>query len=191
MLESWADHDKLDPNRVGFYGFSRGGYTGLVAIGGNPDIRKGIALCPKASRLPYCQSIRKNEIPTQAPTHDGRIKAAVLADPAFGVLFDADGLKNIKAPVQLWASTHSGNCIDIDGVCPRSVASLDRNLPSKPDYHVIANAGHLAFVAPCTPELAKVVPAICVDEPGFDRVLFHKEFNADVIAFFRKHLHEP
>ena len=27
----------IDPNRIGLYGFSRGGYTGLVAIGANPD----------------------------------------------------------------------------------------------------------------------------------------------------------
>jgi predicted dienelactone hydrolase len=28
----------------------------------------------------------------------------------------------------------------------------------------------------------------CADAPGFDRVAFHKEFNADVLAFFRAHL---
>jgi hypothetical protein len=28
----------------------------------------------------------------------------------------------------------------------------------------------------------------CVDLPGFDRVAFHKEFNADVLAFFQKYL---
>ena len=27
----------IDPDRIGIYGFSRGGYTALVAIGANPD----------------------------------------------------------------------------------------------------------------------------------------------------------
>jgi hypothetical protein len=29
---------------------------------------------------------------------------------------------------------------------------------------------------------------ICIDGPDFDRVSFHKEFNAEVLTFFRKHL---
>jgi predicted dienelactone hydrolase len=32
------------------------------------------------------------------------------------------------------------------------------------------------------------VRVICTDAPGFDRVAFHKEFNADVLAFFRANL---
>ncbi|MEY9351347.1 putative dienelactone hydrolase [Bradyrhizobium japonicum] len=43
MLEGWPDASRIDPQRIGFYGFSFGGYTGLVVIGGNPDLRQGIA----------------------------------------------------------------------------------------------------------------------------------------------------
>jgi predicted dienelactone hydrolase len=50
------------------------------------------------------------------------------------------------------------------------------------------NATHLAFLAPCSPALAKAAPDICSDEPGFDRVAFHADFNAKVRAFFRAHL---
>jgi predicted dienelactone hydrolase len=65
---------------------------------------------------------------------------------------------------------------------------VDRSLPSKHEYHVVPNAGHFAFLAPCPPALAKEVPQICVDASGFDRVAFHKQFNADVLAFLRTHL---
>jgi len=34
----------------------------------------------------------------------------------------------------------------------------------------------------------KALPEICVDAGAFVRVAFHKEFNAAVLAFFRKHL---
>jgi predicted dienelactone hydrolase len=37
MLGGWPDAVKIDAERIGFSGFSRGGYTGLVVIGGNPD----------------------------------------------------------------------------------------------------------------------------------------------------------
>jgi pimeloyl-ACP methyl ester carboxylesterase len=28
----------------------------------------------------------------------------------------------------------------------------------------------------------------CTDAPGFDRIAFHKQFNSDVLAFFRTYL---
>jgi predicted dienelactone hydrolase len=31
-------------------------------------------------------------------------------------------------------------------------------------------------------------PRICADAPGFDRAAFHKDFNAAILAFFRRHL---
>jgi predicted dienelactone hydrolase len=51
----------------------------------------------------------------------------------------------------------------------------------------VPNAAHFAFVI-CPPAMAKAVPEFCTDAPGFDRVAFHKEFNAAVLAFFRTHL---
>jgi predicted dienelactone hydrolase len=45
MLEAWPDASKLDRERIGFFGFSMGGYTGLVVIGGNPALRNGMAGC--------------------------------------------------------------------------------------------------------------------------------------------------
>ena len=34
MLAGWPGHDRLDAGRIGFFGFSAGGYTGLIALGG-------------------------------------------------------------------------------------------------------------------------------------------------------------
>ena len=73
---------------------------------------------------------------------------------------------------------------------PESVAALARDLPVKPDLHVVPNAAHFAFLTPCPSALASAVPEICADAPGFDRIAFHKEFNAAVLAFFHKHLVE-
>lgn len=94
-------------------------------------------------------------------------------------------MKDVIIPVQLWGSALGG-----DGVTLERVAAVDRNLAAKPDYHVAPNAGHFAFLAPCSPEQAKARPELCNDAPDFDRVVFHKEFDADVLAFFRKHLIE-
>lgn len=188
MLTGWPDHAKLDPEHVGFFGFSRGGYTGLVVAGGNPDLRKVVALCPENSPKPSCAQLRENEIPTQAFVHDQRVKALVIADPAFGPLFDRDALKNATIPIQLWASALSGEDKTGGEVTLDYVSAIARDLPVKPDYHLVPNAGHFAFLPPCTPDLAKKRPNICTDRPGFDRGAFHAQFNAAALAFFRKHL---
>src|ERR1700730_5886601 len=41
MLASWPHRDLLDPARIGIFGFSAGGFTALVAIGGVPDLTRG------------------------------------------------------------------------------------------------------------------------------------------------------
>jgi len=43
MLNTWAGARALDRERIGFFGFSRGGYTGLVEMGANPDFSKRLS----------------------------------------------------------------------------------------------------------------------------------------------------
>jgi predicted dienelactone hydrolase len=40
MLAAWSDSARIDPSRIGFFGFSRGGYTGLVEIGAELSLGK-------------------------------------------------------------------------------------------------------------------------------------------------------
>ena len=75
-----------------------------------------------------------------------------------------------------------------DGVLPENVVALTDDLPAKPEFHVVSNAAHFAFLAPCSPALTQSQPEICKDANGFDRVAFHKSFDADVLSFFRRHL---
>jgi predicted dienelactone hydrolase len=172
---------RIDPARIGFFGFSRGGYTGLVAIGANPDWPHTVALC-EGSPLHVCAQIRNKEYPKRSLTHDARIKAAVLADP-LAIMFTPGSYAAIKIPVQLWQSARGG-----DGVTPDAVAAVDKALPVAHEYRVVPNSGHFAFLAPCPPGLAKSRPVVCKDAPGFDRAAFHKQFDADILAFFRAHL---
>ena len=181
MLTLSPTAPNIDPQRVGFYGFSRGGFTGLVIIGASPDWSAATAFCQHSSSH-WCEKIRRKEFPAQPFAHDPRIKAAVIADP-LAVFFTPDNLAAVKVPVQLWASELGG-----DGVTDRQVALVDSNLPAAHESHVVPNSGHFAFLIPCPPALAEAIPEICTDPPGFDRVAFHKQFNADVLAFFRAQL---
>jgi len=185
MLDRWPEAAQLDRRRIGFFGFSRGGYTGLVIAGGRLDILGLAPLCAEGFIDGMCAEIAKGRIHAQPPAADARFAAVVLADPEFGRAFTLQGLQDVKVPIQLWASERGG-----DGVLPEDNDAVDENLPTKPDYRVVPGSGHFAFLAPCSAEAARALPEICTDAGEFDRMAFHGKFNADVVAFFRKHLIE-
>jgi predicted dienelactone hydrolase len=187
MLASWPHHDQLDPARIGMFGFSAGGFTALVAIGGVPDMTRVAPYCAAYADEWPCRKAK--EYHTDAPAapaafvHDPRISAAVIAAPALGFSFSPEGLAAIKAAIQLWRG-------DSDELLPhpRHAQNVYEGLPTKPEYHVVPNAGHFAFLAPCTPMAESVAPEICRDPAGFDRAAFHREFNAAVVTFFKAKL---
>ncbi|MDN7426981.1 prolyl oligopeptidase family serine peptidase [Burkholderia sp. AU45388] len=181
MLARSADAARIDPTRIGFFGFSRGGYTGLVLAGGNPDYVHAPVACTDPTWL-ICRQIRDRDLVLPTPARDPRIKAYVLADP-LDEFPAADTVKNVRAPIQLWASEEGG-----DGVEPATVPALAGLLPRRPEFHVVRNAAHFAFVAPCSDALKRMSPRVCVDANGFDRVAFHQTFDAQALAFFNANL---
>jgi predicted dienelactone hydrolase len=189
MLEASPDAARIDPQRIGFYGFSQGGYTGLVVAGANPDFTKLPPRCadPKAAGCPPAGQTQppRRQPPSQSLAHDPRIKAIVVADPLSIVFPTADSVKDVKVPLQLWGSELGGG----GGASPENVATLARLLPEKPDFRVVPNAVHLSFLTPC-PEKSPPSEA-CADAPGFDRIAFHRQFNTAIVAFFREHLVTP
>ena len=183
MLTASPAASKIDPHRIGFFGFSRGGYTGLVVIGADVDWDNVTRRCEGAT-IRVCDQVRNKEYPAHL-THDPRVKAAVIANP-LAIYFTAASFASIKVPVQLWNTEHGG-----DGVEPEDVAAVDKSLPAPHEYHFVPNAGHFVFLAPCPADLMARRPELCTDPPGFDRVAFHKQLDADVLAFFRNHLDGP
>jgi len=160
MLGAWSASARIDPSRIGFFGFSREGYTGLVDIGAQLSLGKTLRLC-EGNDSPICDQVRKGTPPELV--HDPRIKAAVIADP-LGIFFAADSFRDVSVPVQLWGSGRGG-----DGVTPENVRDIAGWLPTKPDFRVAPNSQHFDFLAPCLADLAKMVPTICADGHRFDR----------------------
>lgn len=181
----------LAPTRVGAFGFSSGGFTVLAAAGGNPDFSRIAPHCAAHPAFFDCRLMAQHQPANQArapnafPTfpHDPRIRAIVAAAPALGFSFSADGLKNVTQPVQLWRAAD-----DHTLPAPFYADAVAAALPHVPEFHVVAHADHMDFLAPCSAALAQVAPAICTSEPGFDRVAFHQNFNAHIVAFFQRTL---
>ncbi len=190
MLSDWPGRAAIDPDRVGAFGFSSGGFTVLADAGGEPDLIRvgphcnahpGYYDCLLVGRAPGVIARLASARPTWS--HDPRLKAVVVAAPALGFTFGKEGLKSVTLPMQLWRA-------EFDHILPQPdyAEAVDHDLPIPPDYRLAANADHFDFLAPCSDSLRKVAPEICISRPGFDREAFHTDFNRAVVAFFDAHL---
>ncbi|MDE2404187.1 MAG: dienelactone hydrolase family protein [Sphingomonadales bacterium] len=195
LLHAWPGRARIDAARIGLYGYSAGGFTGLVVAGGEPDLSRFPAHCrahPPAWDCNYLKrhGARLDAMPVpQSWPHDPRIRALVLAAPAVSYGFDRDRLAQVRVPLQLWAA-------DRDEIVGTSAVEFAQMLPAGLEFHAVPNAGHFAFMQPCTTNLRILIgvlrhfgtPPICTDPPGFDRKAFHRQFNPAVVAFFRQNL---
>ncbi|WP_218190980.1 alpha/beta hydrolase family protein [Enhydrobacter aerosaccus] len=192
MVEEWPGHGAVNAGRVGAFGFSNGGFTVLVAAGGVPDLDRTAPYCQAHPDHDLCQALKQGgadphlgaDVPAGAWIADPRIKAIVVAAPAFGFAFSPDGLKNVRIPVQLWRAAEDHHQPDA-----WYDEAVRRALPRPPEYHLVAGANHYSFLPPCAPRLASRAPGLCTDPPGFDRAAFHRTFNAEVVRFFQTALH--
>ena len=185
LVGGWRHRSRLDPTQIGIYGFSIGAFTGLVTIGGTPDLTRVAPYCAQhADRV--CAILRdrtfETSVPTSAWAHDTRIKAAVLAAPTLAFTFPPDDLALLTVPIQLWRP------VDDDVTPhPRNAQVIYDALALKPEYVEVPHAGHFAFVA-CNAEVARRAPPVCRDAPEFDREAFHRAFHRAVVRFFTTRL---
>lgn len=190
MLKEWRHKDRIAPSRVGIFGFSAGGFTALVNIGGQPDMNKVVTHCGAHPAQFVCGLISTHgarpeglAMAATAQMHERRIRAAVIAAPALGFTFDAAAMRQVDIPIQLWRAED-----DVILPHPWYAEQVRVSLGRKPDYQVVPGAGHFDFLAPCTQKLAAIAPQICESKNGFERNAFHRIFNAALIGHFKKFL---
>ncbi len=193
LTGSWHHKNLIDPARIGMFGHSAGGNTTLIIGGGVLNWEQVMGFCvthpddwgckgggSQSQNVQKPASNRADADPTPIAATDPRVKALVVVAPAVTHGFAPAGLAKLKLPVQLWVGGK-------DVIVPDAgaVATL---MPTKPEQHDIADAGHFSFFAPCSDMLRTIAPEICTDAKGFDRMLFQKKFTTAVVRFFRTHL---
>ena len=191
MLSAWPQHGQINVHRLGVFGFSAGGFTALVAAGGEPDLQAVTAHCAAHPTYFDCQIVSRANAkapivldqPASVWVHDARVRAAVVAAPALGFAFGKAGLEGVRVPVQLWRA-------EFDHILPTPeyADAVNADLPVKPEFHLVPNADHFDFLAPCSGVLALHAPDICQERPGFDRAAFHVRFDAEAVRFFKQTL---
>lgn len=190
MLKASPMQAALDPDRVGAFGFSSGGFTVLVAAGAKPDLSTVAPHCKAHPDFFDCKLTASRPPPAGALmstwTHDARIKAVVSAAPAMGYSFTKAGLSRVTVPLQLWRAEDDQILPD-----PFYASAVRANLPRTPEWHVVPGAGHFDFLTPCNDQGRATAAAICASAPGFDRAAFHRDFDAKVVGFFKANLMKP
>ena len=187
MLQAWPGGAAIDPDRIGAFGFSAGGFTVLAAAGGKPDMTRFADHCAKHPAFFVCTLLRSQPRTLSTawpPMTDPRIKAIVVAAPAIGFTFDRAGLEKVRIPVQLWRA-------DNDHILPAPfyADAVRAALPIRPDFHAVSGAGHFDFLAPCAEPAT--MPQLCGSAPDFDRTMFHARFDTEVVRFFAQKLNRP
>lgn len=188
MLNNWQGRDRINPARIGAFGFSAGALTVLTAVGAQPDLRLVAKHCAETPEF-VCDVLRHAKSPLlETGTQkigdvflpDPRIKAAVVAAPGLGFSMGANGLANVRVPIQLWSADN-----DINVPYATNTGLVRASLGARAQFHSVAGAGHTSFIAPCG---LLAPPAICSDQGQFDRKSFHTNMNASVVAFFDKNM---
>ena len=183
----WAP--RIDAHRIGFFGYSAGGFTGLELLGARPNVQLLQGYCARHPRDPlYCAGGLRGRfhlLGRYSPANrDARIRAVALWAPAFSFLFDSAALTrvaNTRTPLLVVRGTSDSVVVE-----PDNVAHLERFLGRLGEFTSVAGAGHYSFLPPCGPELARIVPDICVDPPGVSRVAVHRELDSSLVAFFAR-----
>jgi dienelactone hydrolase len=105
MLSASPAASRIDGGRIGFFGFSAGGATGLELLGADPYW--AVYLCRFSPAIQACASMMGKAFEVKPHHVEPRIQAAVLADPP-AIWLVPDSLAKVRAPVQLWASADGG-----------------------------------------------------------------------------------
>jgi predicted dienelactone hydrolase len=188
----WSN--RIDTRKIAAFGFSAGGYTVLAALGAEPEFSRILVHCERhAEEDPYCRILngagaeecaaRARDYAEPAPRfHDGRLCAAVIADP-FTAPFSDETLKALPPAKLLFFRPQAETMLKAEFHVSRVVRLLkQRDDFPDPQEIVLPGAHHLSFVA-SVPE--SVGESLAGREP-FDRAAFHEEMNRRIVTFFRQ-----
>ena len=193
--EAWSR--RIDPEKIGAFGFSAGGYTVLAALGAERDYTRTLEHCQRHPREdPYCRVINGPGRATRVRTYgdpaqsafDGRLRAAVIADP-FTAPFSDAALKTMPPAKLLFFRPEVEDVIKAEFHVSRVVEVLRRRTDfPEPREFVVPKANHYAFIVPLPEIVAQSIPKIASDPEGFDRAAFHDVMNSTIVTFFKKAL---
>jgi predicted dienelactone hydrolase len=179
----------IDQDKIGFWGHSFGGWTGVSLAGGKFDFNQQVAACKEQTpKDMYCNGLLTDDISkislagSDASYTENRIKAFYLTatGPVRGMTVPS--LQAISVPMAFDTAQFD------DVLAPEMNSSWAAKLvPGATE--VIRPVGHFVYVPICKPYVGKIVASlICTDPKGVERAETHDKVGNDVVRFFDKSL---
>ncbi len=199
--EAWSS--RIDSKKIAAFGFSAGGYTVLAALGAEPVYSRTLDHCERhAGEDPYCRIINGAGRAARARAYadpaqrafDGRLRAAVIADP-FTAPFSDKTLEALPPAKLLFFRPEEENKLKAEFHVSRVVRVLRRrdDFPEPQDI-LLPEAHHFSFLAPFPESVGKILAG----PEGFDAAAFHDEMtrraalhedmNRTIVTFFKQAL---
>jgi len=189
ILQELPFKDSIDPQKIGFIGYSLGGLTGVWLAGGQmtafdkPDLKS----IPKDQIPPFVTPEMIEAIdfsPASASYRDSRIGALFLMAPALGSLFEPASLQKIQVPVHIVASEGD------DLVPPETSAKILVSKMKKGALTLIPGAAnHYVYLNEVTKGGKMMLDRHLANDPtGVDRKKIHEEIALAAVQFFMDHL---
>lgn len=175
----------LDTERVGVIGYSAGGETALILAGALPEPERLRAYCRQwpgdDDACGHAGELISDRDDLEAIA-DSRVSALMLMAP-LGLMFGRKELEPVQVPVLLY-SGDDDRTLQLE----QNAGALQRRLPNPPEFRLLPGAGHFVFMAPCSAEMDAMLPQLCQDAEGVDRVAIHRQLNAEAVRFFTQTL---
>lgn len=185
QFASDAFSKSADLTRIGIAGFSLGGTTAIWLSGGRSTQLDHIAPGPNDA-APEDFAAVPELVPTLDKQKmaqdwtDPRIKAAFLMAPAWGWIFDKQGLQHIHIPTYIVAP-------EVDGVLntQNNAAYFAKHIPHAFYQVILGPAKHYIFLSqPQETALPPKLHFLITDHPDVDRKWLQFEIAAEAACFF-------
>jgi predicted dienelactone hydrolase len=183
LLQEPSLTGRVDPEKIGFAGYSLGGMTGLGIGGGIPEKLEELIAKNKAKLSDIPEEVLAQIDFKEAGSNlrDPRIRAILLIAPA-NFVYSSNALKRIKVPIGLVSAIndevlphHEHSSLIIQHVVPFKLKILRKEI------------SHYAFLNPLSEIGRKILPAkFCSDPPCCDRASIHRDVGNFAIEFFRE-----
>jgi predicted dienelactone hydrolase len=186
ILSEPALETLIDPERIGFIGYSLGGMTGLYLAGAMPnELDQALASHKEVlSEFPPDTLSKVDFTPAKRSYCDSRIKAVLLLAPATWCFGKPQGFKDVHTPIGLVATL-------TDEVLPFHEHFHPLILHAIPARSKILKNGatHSAFLNRATKKGRAVLKEhLYRDPPGVDRLAIHEEVGTFAVDFFQQYL---
>lgn len=179
----------INPQKIGFIGYSLGGQTGIWIAGGQlieSDVPLLNHIPPEQIPKEITEDVLQNIdfAPAKASYRDPRIAALFLMAPALGHLFDINSLQSISVPVYIVASEN-------DKITPlETSAKILASKIQKAAFTLIpGGAGHYVFLNEVSKGGKMMLDKnFALDPPTVNRKEIHNQIGRTVVHFFNKNL---